>query len=141
MNDLNDIFPFAASARSFWYAVATAVLSASPTRFGLYWSTTLDALSSWSSVFFAFRCTAVFSGSRSNSDRCAGTPQPIPARSLAGLPPMYHSNTSQVASGFFVLELTTQPVAVIVGSRCLPFFHLGAGTSREFLTMSPPESL
>src|SRR5215218_4455384 len=117
-----DIFPLAASPRYFWYAVATAVLSAKPTRYGLYWRVTLDEGSSWSSVFFAFRCTAVFVGSRSNSDFCAGTPQPIPARSRAGLPPMYHSNTLHVASGFLVFALITQPVAVIVGLRCLPPF-------------------
>ena len=54
---------------------------------------TFDGRQLVESVFFAFRCTAVFVGSRSNSDCWAGTPQPMPARSRAGLPPMYHSNT------------------------------------------------
>src|SRR6266540_4831485 len=136
-----DIFPLAASARYFRYAEATAVLSASPTRYGLYWRVTFDDGSSWSSVFFAFRCTAFFVGSRSKSDLCAGTPHPMPARSRAGLPPMYHSNTSQAASGFFVRALMTHPVAVMVGSRCLPFFHRGAASSREFAGAFPPESV
>src|SRR5207247_9792824 len=135
------ILPLAASARYFWNAVATAVLSASPTRNGVYWITAFEAGSSWSSVFFAFRCTAVFVGSWSKSDLCAGTPQPMPARSRAGLPPMYHSNTSQAASGFFVRELMTHPVAVMVGSRCLPFFQRGAASSRELAGAPPPESV
>jgi hypothetical protein len=54
---------------------------------------------------------------------------------------MYHSKTSHVASGFFVRELITQPVAVIVGSRCLPCFQVGAISNREFFATSPPESL
>src|SRR5712692_4489206 len=131
MKSLKDIFPFAASARYFWYAVATAVLSFSPTRYGLYCSATLDAGSSWSSVFFAFRCTNVFSGSRSKRDTWAGTPQPMPARSRAGLPPMYHSKTVHAASGFFVAALITHPVAVMVGSRCLPPFQIGDVSSRD----------
>src|SRR5438034_5178490 len=36
MKSLKEIFPFAASARYFSYAVSTAVLSASPTKLGLY---------------------------------------------------------------------------------------------------------
>ena len=44
---------------------------------------------------------------------------------------MYHSNTVQAASGFFVVALITHPVAVMVGSRRLPRFQVGAGSIRE----------
>ena len=40
-----------------------------------------------------------------------------------------------------VADLIHRPVAVIVGSTCLPFFHLGALSNREFFAPSPPESL
>src|SRR3989442_13489533 len=55
-----------------------------------------------------------------------GTPHPLFARSCAGLPPMYCSNTAHAASASLVCEETTQPVAVIVGSRRTPD-HVGAG--------------
>src|SRR5207249_10453035 len=55
-----------------------------------------------------------------------GTPQPLFARSCAGLPPMYCSNTAQAASASLVWAEMTQPVAVIVGSRRTPD-HVGAG--------------
>src|SRR6266576_3494389 len=69
---------------------------------------------------------------RSNSDCWAGTPHPPPARSRAGLPPMYHSKTVHASSGCFVALAMTQPVAVTVGSTFLAPFQVGATSSLEF---------
>src|SRR5438477_12161932 len=60
-----------------------------------------------------------------------GTPEPLFARSCAGLPPMYCSNTAHAASAGLVCDEMSQPVAGIVGSRRRAD-HVGAGRKTVF---------
>src|SRR5207249_10357770 len=69
-----------------------------------------------------------------------GTPHPLFARSCAGLPPLYSSNTDHAASASLVWAEMTQPVAVIVGSRRTPD-HAGAATKPGLPLRLPPAAI
>src|SRR5204863_8343846 len=116
------IEPLRAGSRFFFQLVEKV----SSPIYGLNCRMKSDLPSSACRTFCTCFWKAVSCGICAYIDLRPGTPQPLFARSCAGLPPMYCSNTAHAASASLVWAEMTQPVAVIVGSRRTPD-HVGAG--------------